>query len=134
MPALQKEVSLRGKTQSDMRRLQGYAGVAGGRVDDGLKSILAIQQATALFFGLPVTSICERRRDRRTARPRQIAMWLSRHLTGESLPTIGLAFDRDHTTIMHAIDTVEREIEHETDWGVSAVRLWLTLKSAREAA
>ena len=48
------------------------------------------------------------RRARAVARPRQIAMYLSKQLTARSLPEIGRKFGgRDHTTVMHAVRKVE---------------------------
>jgi chromosomal replication initiator protein len=54
------------------------------------------------------------RRARAVARPRQIAMYLSKQLTARSLPEIGRKFGgRDHTTVMHAVRKVEelREVD-----------------------
>ena len=48
------------------------------------------------------------RRHRTIARPRQIAMYLSKHLTSRSLPEIGRRFGgRDHTTVMHAVKRID---------------------------
>jgi len=48
------------------------------------------------------------RRARTVARPRQVAMYLSKQLTPRSLPEIGRKFGgRDHTTVMHAVKKVE---------------------------
>ena len=48
------------------------------------------------------------RRARAVARPRQVAMYLSKQLTARSLPEIGRKFGgRDHTTVMHAVKKVE---------------------------
>jgi chromosomal replication initiator protein len=48
------------------------------------------------------------RRARAVARPRQVAMYLAKHLTSRSLPEIGRRFGgRDHTTVMHAIRKIE---------------------------
>ena len=48
------------------------------------------------------------RRARAVARPRQIAMYLSKQLTSRSLPEIGRTFGgRDHTTVMHAVSRIE---------------------------
>ena len=41
------------------------------------------------------------------ARPRQLAMYLAKILTPLSLPDIGKAFGRDHTTVIHAVKTIE---------------------------
>ena len=50
------------------------------------------------------------KRARTVARPRQIAMYLAKQLTSRSLPEIGRKFDRDHTTVMHAVRKVEELI------------------------
>jgi chromosomal replication initiator protein len=48
------------------------------------------------------------RRSRSVARPRQVAMYLAKSITTRSLPEIGRKFGgRDHTTVIHAIKTIE---------------------------
>ena len=47
------------------------------------------------------------RRSRYLSRPRQIAFWLCRETTQASFPQIGMAFDRDHTTILHGCRQVD---------------------------
>ena len=48
------------------------------------------------------------RRARNIARPRQVAMFLAKNLTSLSYPDIGRQFGgRDHTTVMHAVKTIE---------------------------
>jgi chromosomal replication initiator protein len=48
------------------------------------------------------------RRARAVARPRQVAMWLSKQLTTRSLPEIGRKFGgRDHTTVIHAVRKID---------------------------
>ena len=70
-----------------------------------------IQQIVAQGFGVEVCDLTSRRRGRREARPRQVAMWLARAATPCSLPEIGRAFgNRDHTTVMHAIRQVDERI------------------------
>jgi chromosomal replication initiator protein len=62
-----------------------------------------IQKKTAEFYKLDVRDLHSKERSRRVARPRQVAMYLSRELTMRSLPEIGRRFgDRDHTTVLHA--------------------------------
>lgn len=70
--------------------------------------ISEIQRTVAAHFGTTVREMKSARRNRIITRPRQIAMYLSRELTPNSLPAIGRLFNRDHTTVMHAIDTIER--------------------------
>jgi chromosomal replication initiator protein len=67
-----------------------------------------------------VADLLSKRRSRSIARPRQLAMALSKELTGHSLPEIGDAFGgRDHTTVLHAcrkiadLRKVEQKIEED---------------------
>jgi chromosomal replication initiator protein len=72
-------------------------------VHDRLISIENIQKAVAEYYKLRVSDLLSRRRTRTIARPRQVAMALSKELTEHSLPEIGDAFGgRDHTTVLHA--------------------------------
>ena len=70
-------------------------------------SVSEIQQMTANYYGLKVTDIMSVRRERKIARPRQLAMYLAKTMTPLSLPEIGSQFGRDHTTIIHAVKTIE---------------------------
>jgi chromosomal replication initiator protein len=66
-------------------------------------SIAEIQAAACDHFGLSADELLSSARTQRIAWPRQVAMYLSRELTGESLPAIGRHFGgRDHTTVLHA--------------------------------
>ncbi len=80
-----------------------------------------IQKITAEYFNVRLQDLLSKRRVRSLARPRQIAMTLSKELTEHSLPEIGEAFGgRDHTTVMHACKTILKLIETDTrmrqDW------------------
>ncbi len=67
-----------------------------------------IQNKVAQHFNLRVLDLHSARRARAVARPRQVAMYLAKHLTTRSLPEIGRSFGgRDHTTVMHAVRTIE---------------------------
>jgi chromosomal replication initiator protein len=71
-------------------------------------SIEDIQRKTAEFYKLEVKDFHSPQRARRVARPRQVAMYLSRKLTTRSLPEIGRRFGgRDHTTVLHACRRIE---------------------------
>ena len=77
-------------------------------------SISNIQKTVADYYQLRMADLLSKRRTRSLARPRQMAMALSKELTEHSLPEIGDAFaGRDHTTVMHACK-VMRELR-ETD-------------------
>lgn len=65
--------------------------------------------ATAERYRLGIDELLGRRQARRFSRPRQIAMVAARRFTTDSLPKIGRAFHRDHTTIFSALAALERE-------------------------
>src|SRR5579883_938833 len=66
-----------------------------------------IQKTVADYYQLRLSDLLSMNRSRSLARPRQLAMALSKELTEHSLPEIGRAFGgRDHTTVMHAFRTV----------------------------
>lgn len=86
-------------------------------VKDALRDILLlrvkqftidnIQRVVAEYFNISVRELKGKKRNRSFARPRQIAMSLSRELTGNSYPEIGSAFDnRDHSTVIHACERI----------------------------
>jgi hypothetical protein len=78
-----------------------------------------IQNVVAAFYGIPVAEMISHRRARHVARPRQVAIFMTRELTPQSLPNIGRMFgDRDHTTVMHAIAKVESLIASGADFAV----------------
>jgi len=75
-------------------------------------SIENIQKTVADYFGVRVSDLKGKRRNRQIARPRQVAMALSKDLTSLSLPDIGDAFGgRDHTTVIHACKKVDELIK-----------------------
>lgn len=70
---------------------------------DRLISIDNIQKTVAKYYNLRPSDLLSARRSRSIARPRQVAMSLTKELTNHSLPEIGDAFGgRDHTTVLHA--------------------------------
>ena len=72
-------------------------------LQDKQVSIENIQKTVAGYYKIRVTDLHSKRRNRSIARPRQIAMALTKHLTNHSLPEIGDAFGgRDHTTVLYA--------------------------------
>ena len=75
-------------------------------------SIEVIQKKVAEHFDLRLADMTSKRRPEHIAFPRQIAMYLSRHLTDSSLSTIGEAFGgRDHGTVLHACRQVKDRME-----------------------
>lgn len=80
---------------------------------DGI--IARVQKAVSAHYKVPLAEMTSQRRGRNVARPRQVAMYLCRELSPLSLPCIGRRFNRDHTTVIHAIKTIERLIETDPD-------------------
>lgn len=73
------------------------------KVEPCVRSIAEIKQVTCEQFGVSPDELVSPSRTARLAWPRQVAMYLSRELTQESLPAIGREFGgRDHTTVLHA--------------------------------
>ena len=77
-------------------------------------SINTIQQTVADYYELPHQDLVGSKRPRSIAFPRQIAMYLCRSLTHESLPSIGEAFDRNHATVLHAYRLIEEKIKRDS--------------------
>ena len=87
-------------------------------LQERLVSIENIQKTVAEYFKIRVGDLLSKKRSRSIARPRQVAMALSKELTNHSLPEIGDAFGgRDHTTVLHACRRIEalRETEKRID-------------------
>ncbi|MGV0950067.1 MAG: chromosomal replication initiator protein DnaA [Azonexus sp.] len=79
-----------------------------------------IQKTVADYYKMKVADLFSKKRTRAIARPRQLAMWLCREVTSHSYPEIGDAFGgRDHTTVIHAVKTIdslrlkESELNHD---------------------
>lgn len=84
-------------------------------LQDRLVTIENIQKTVAEYFKIRVADLLSKRRSRSIARPRQVAMALSKELTSHSLPEIGDAFGgRDHTTVMHACRVIKELRESNT--------------------
>lgn len=78
------------------------------RANDRRVTVDEIQKKVAEYFSVRVSDMHSPRRTRTVARPRQIAMYLSKQLTPRSLPEIGRKFGgRDHTTVLHAVKKIE---------------------------
>lgn len=100
-----------------------------------VRTLVAAYEGTALIpdilllvgraFGIAHADLMGRGRARHFARPRQIAMWLCRRCTPCSFPELGRVFGRDHTTVMHGVEQVERLMAAEPKfaaavWGLAA--------------
>jgi chromosomal replication initiator protein len=66
------------------------------------RTVREIQEQTCASFGVTMDELLSSSRAQPVAWPRQVAMYLSRELTDATLPAIGRAFNKNHTTVMHA--------------------------------
>ncbi len=113
-------------------RILAYASLYGRQVsvplaEEVLKDILPdsayreipielIQHEVCRYFGISKADLVGSSRSKSFAYPRQVAMYLCREITDESLPKIGRAFGgRDHSTVMHATSKISNLINHDRD-------------------
>ena len=87
-------------------------------ISDRQVGIENIQRTVADYYKIRVADMHSKKRSRSVARPRQVAMALSKELTNHSLPEIGDSFGgRDHTTVLHACRKIEELRESSRDIG-----------------
>ena len=85
------------------------------RQSDRKTTVEEIQRKVSDHYNIRLSDLIGPKRVRTFARPRQVAMYLCKHLTQRSLPEIGRKFGgRDHTTIMHGIKRIEELKEKDT--------------------
>lgn len=75
-----------------------------------INSVELVQRAVLRrFYGVTISDLKSGRRTAKVVLPRQIAMYICRHVTNKSFPDIGRRFgDRDHTTVLSAVNKIER--------------------------
>lgn len=103
--------------------------------DNGKITIRAIQAVTCRFYGVSMTDLLSRRRSKRISFPRQVACFLSKEITRQSLPEIGRRFGgRDHTTILHSIRKIEKMLDADPAFAiqVNAIRKKLDEQNSGE--
>jgi chromosomal replication initiator protein len=87
-------------------------------------TIESIQKAICDFFDLRPSELRSKKRTKSVALPRQVAMYLCRRHTGASFPVIGDRFGgRDHSTVIHAANTVERRMQEDTNFRATVERI-----------
>lgn len=124
---------------SDIRQLEGavtrlvaYSTIMGAEIDlnlaiEALKdyvnkgiseknNVNKIQKVVAEYFQISVEDLKSKKRNSNISFPRQIAMYLCRKYTTESFPKIGIEFGgKDHSTVMHSCEKIEKEIKINKD-------------------
>ena len=93
-------------------------------------TIREIQAAVSRAFGVTGIDLLSRRQDIRVARPRQVAVWLARHLTPCSLSEIGREFGRDHTSVGAAISRIDTLLASDKAFAAVVWRLMDALDHA----
>lgn len=95
-------------------------------------TIQAIIDAVTDFYSVPLKDLQSKRRQRSIALPRQVCMYLARKHTRHSLEEIGGYFGgRDHTTVMHAVKTVETKRSDDHDFDAVVQTLEVRVKERR---
>ena len=85
------------------------------RANERRVTVEEIQKKVAEYFNIRLNDMVSVRRSRVVARPRQVAMYLSKTCTPKSLPEIGRLFGgRDHTTVIHAVKKIEQLCQIDT--------------------
>lgn len=93
-------------------------------------TIESIQKSVAEQFGLRLGEIKQKNNSRAIVYPRQIAMYLAKHLTEASLPEIGRQFGgKHHTTVLHSVDKIETVRKEDKDLNRLLNKLTETLSS-----
>lgn len=92
-------------------------------------TIELVQEKVANSFNLKVEDLCSQRRTRDVTIPRQIAMYLCRELTEESLPRIGKSFGgRDHSTVIHGHKEIAKSLRSDPQIALMVKRIMEELK------
>ena len=83
-------------------------------------TIDVIQNTVCRYFKINKSEMLSARRSRYLVRPRQTAIYLAKMLTSKSLPEIGRSFsNRDHTTVIHSVKTIEKLRKEDNELDVS---------------
>jgi chromosomal replication initiator protein len=140
------------RLKSNVRRLEGalvhlvsYSSVTGKKItiettEDLLSTLFNeeagtqitiehIQRTIADYYDIRFSDMTSKRRPANIAFPRQIAMFFCRRLTELSLPSIAEQFNRNHATVLHAINTVESKLERNPDFRREIAQLERKLKA-----
>jgi chromosomal replication initiator protein len=72
-----------------------------------------IKHTVSREYGIPVTEMVSKSRRQAVVRPRQVAMYLARKYTDQTLQAIGRSFNRYHATAMHAVGCIEKSMKEE---------------------
>ena len=102
-------------TQEELGELVGLSAKAISRWENSTSyPDIMLLPILANIFDVTVDDLCGNKRNSKIVTPRQIAMYLCREIISTPLKSIGKCLgNRDHTTIMHGIDKIEKEINND---------------------
>lgn len=127
------------RIRSNIRRLEGalirlvsYASITGTQITSeiaeqllrplleeektGMLTVEQIQKAVAEFYDIRVADMTSKKRPQNIAFPRQVAMFFCRHLTEFSSPAIAEGFNRNHATVLHAVNAVDKRSKADEEF------------------
>ena len=99
------------------------------RTGESKPNIEAIQHTVAEFFHIQVADLKSKKRTQHIAFCRQVAMYLCRKMTMSSFPTIGEHFSRDHSTVIHAFNLIQRRVTNDSAFRFSIEKIERELKN-----
>jgi chromosomal replication initiator protein len=100
------------------------------RTHESKPDIEAIQRIVAEFFHIHLADLKSKKRTQHIAFCRQVAMYLCRKITESSFPTIGEHFGRDHSTVIHAFNLIQRRVTNDSAFRFSIEKIERELKNA----
>lgn len=92
-------------------------------------SVEQIQKVVADYYDIRLSDMSSKRRPANIALPRQIAMYFARKHTSFSLPTIAEYFNRNHATVLHAVNSIEERMEESADLKLELLTLERRLRN-----
>ena len=104
------------------------------RTHDSKPDIEAIQRIVAEFFHIHLADLKSKKRTQHIAFCRQVAMYLCRKITESSFPTIGEHFGRDHSTVIHAFNLIQRRVTNDSAFRFSIEKIERELKNTSASA
>lgn len=133
------------RLESAVTKLVSWASLTGMKIDvaaterllsdvfseesGNLLSVEDIQRVVAEYYDIRMSDIIGNRRPANIAVPRQVAMYFARKMTELSLPSIGEKFNRNHTTVFHAISAVEEKEKSSEEFKRELAQIERKLKS-----
>ena len=100
------------------------------RTYESKPDIEAIQRVVSDCFHIRLGDLKSKKRTQRIAFCRQVAMYLCRKITSNSFPSIGEHFGRDHSTVIHAFNLIERRVNNDPAFRFSIEKIERGLKNA----